>query len=118
MSTRPTKDPRILVVDDEPRNQVLLQDYLQVLGLSCDLASDGVECLTRMEETEYDLVLLDIMMPRMDGFEVLSRIGKSSRHRDVQVVVISASDETEAAAGGVPPACEADGGDLSIHADQ
>ena len=98
MSTRPTQDQRILVVDDEPRNQTLLQDYLQVLGLSCDLASDGVECLTRMEETDYDLVLLDIMMPNMDGFEVLSRIGKSSRHRDVQVVVISASDETEAAA--------------------
>jgi len=82
----------ILVVDDDPRNRTLLKDYLKAMGLPCDQASDGEQCLSLMRGREYDLVLLDIMMPRMDGFEVLRLLKDSPQLRQVPVIVISALD--------------------------
>jgi two-component system, sensor histidine kinase and response regulator len=86
---------RILVVDDELPNRTLLQDYLKAMGLPCDLAADGEECLSLLKSREYDLVLLDLMMPRLDGFEVLRQLKQSPRDRHVPTIVISALDSTE-----------------------
>ena len=65
---------KILVVDDNPVNQVVAQEMLENLGHRVDLASDGHDCLNSMESKVYDLVLMDIQMPGMDGYEAARAI--------------------------------------------
>ena len=66
--------PRVLIVDDEPLNLELLRQELDVLGYALDEARSGEEALRRCGEQPPDLILLDIMMPGMDGFEVCRRL--------------------------------------------
>ena len=72
VATRPTKkmsaDAHVLVVEDVPENQLVVQLMLEELGCSVDHASDGEEALERLAEQPYDLVLMDCQMPRLDGF--------------------------------------------------
>ena len=86
---------RILIVEDEPRNQLILRDYLQNMGLDTDIASTGDEGLKRAQERPYDLILLDIMMPGMNGYEVLKRLKQEESTRHLPVIVISALDSME-----------------------
>jgi sigma-B regulation protein RsbU (phosphoserine phosphatase) len=86
---------RILVVDDTPHNVTLLEDLLTARGYAVQTASDGIEALARIGESAPDLVLLDIMMPRMNGYEVLERLRADPVLRHIPVVVISAVDELE-----------------------
>lgn len=72
------KNKKILIVDDEPDLRMMFKDILGTYGYELDEASDGVECLEKMSKTRYDLVLLDLMMPRMDGMEALTRIKQDS----------------------------------------
>lgn len=83
---------RILVMEDEHKIQEILVEFLNEYGYETDSAYDGVEGLALFQKNAYDLVLLDIMMPKIDGFAVLELIRKSSR---VPVVIITAM-ETEA----------------------
>lgn len=88
--------PRILVVDDVPENRDLLMRRLQRLGFSAiDQAANGIEALAAIAATNYDLVLLDIMMPELDGFGVLEALKKDGRINDLPVIVISALNEIE-----------------------
>ena len=64
----------ILVVDDEPRNIKILQIQLQTRGYSVRTACDGEEALESIKQDAPDLILLDINMPRIDGFEVEKRV--------------------------------------------
>lgn len=59
---------RILVVEDERAMREIIRDYLTAHGLECDLARDGQEALELLEEQDYDAVVLDVLMPRLDGF--------------------------------------------------
>jgi len=87
---------RILVVDDVPENRDLLMRRLQRLGFSAiDQAANGIEALAAIAATSYDLVLLDIMMPELDGFGVLEALKKDGRINDLPVIVISALNEIE-----------------------
>jgi len=86
---------RVLIVEDEPRNQLVLQDYLEYMGLQSDIANDGVEGLKMAQSKAYDLALLDIMMPGMNGYELLQRLKADARTREIPVVVISALDSME-----------------------
>lgn len=70
--------PRILVVDDEPAIQSTLRDILIPSGHEVSVAEDGVAGLERIQATEFDLVISDISMPRMNGIEFLSRLGQIS----------------------------------------
>lgn len=65
---------KILIVDDEPDLRMMFRDILGTFGYDLEEAGDGVECLEMMEKVKYDLILLDLMMPRMDGMEALTRI--------------------------------------------
>ena len=65
---------RILVVDDVPENVELLETHLTTEGYDVVTAADGAEAITRVGETDPDLVLLDIMMPGIDGYEVCRRL--------------------------------------------
>ncbi|MBW4602308.1 MAG: hybrid sensor histidine kinase/response regulator [Calothrix sp. FI2-JRJ7] len=77
LSDEITKD-RILAVDDTPDNLILLQTILEVEGYEIDLVADGAAALQYVEESPPDLILLDVMMPLMDGYEVTRRIRSSS----------------------------------------
>ena len=84
---------RVLVVDDNGINRKKMRMAVENLGHRTDVASNGVEALQALGEVEYDAVLLDIVMPEMDGIEVLARMKGDKRMRDVPVIVISALDD-------------------------
>jgi sigma-B regulation protein RsbU (phosphoserine phosphatase) len=87
---------RILVVDDVAENRDLLLRRLKRLGFSLiDQAANGNEALAAIEANTYDLVLLDIMMPELDGFGVLEALKRNGRIANLPVVVISALSEIE-----------------------
>jgi signal transduction histidine kinase len=86
---------RILVVDDSAANRNMLVRRLQRQGYAAEEARGGSEALDRIAAENFDLVLLDLMMPVMDGFEVLSRMKQDRRMRTVPVVMISALDEID-----------------------
>jgi class 3 adenylate cyclase/CheY-like chemotaxis protein len=83
----------LLVVDDNQPNRDMLARRLERLGYTVSCAEDGRQALDALERAEIDLVLLDIMMPVMDGYEVLAERQRSPRLRDIPFIVISASDE-------------------------
>jgi DNA-binding response OmpR family regulator len=91
-----TPDPaRVLVVDDDEPNRDLLSRRLQQQGHTVDQATDGEQALTVLAERPYDLVLLDIVMPKLDGYGVLARMRTDERLRHVPVIVISSLGEVE-----------------------
>lgn len=81
--------PRILCVDDEPLNLKLLQLTLEPKGYDVITAANGREALEKLEEQAVDLLLLDVMMPGMNGFEVCSIIKNDARYTNVPVVMIT-----------------------------
>ena len=80
---------RILIVEDEPDIQELLSAYLRDAGYETAVAEDGAAALDAFESAPFDLVLLDVMLPKVDGFEVCRRIRRSSQ---VPVVMLTALD--------------------------
>ncbi|NJM05614.1 SpoIIE family protein phosphatase [Candidatus Gracilibacteria bacterium] len=85
----------ILVVDDNENNRDLLARRLQKRGHSIVVAEDGVQCLELLARQRFDMVLLDIMMPRMDGYEVLEHLRDDNVLRYIPVIVISAVGELD-----------------------
>jgi adenylate cyclase len=85
----------ILVVDDDPLNRAILRRGLEREGHGVATAEDGLEALMAMRAGEVDLVLLDIVMPRMDGFGVLDEMKSDPALRDIPVIMISAVDDHE-----------------------
>ncbi len=86
---------RILVVDDHPTTRLKLSLGLQGQGHTVEEAENGVQALEKLRTDAFDLVLLDIVMPEMDGYQVLEEMKKDAKLRDVPVIVISANDELE-----------------------
>jgi two-component system NtrC family sensor kinase len=89
------RGPRVLVVDDNATNRNVLSRRLERQGYSVDEAPNGEVALDRIATENFEVVLLDIMMPVMDGFEVLEHMRRDKRMRTVPVVVISALDEVD-----------------------
>ena len=85
----------LLVVDDEEANRDVLSRRLRRQGHAVHVAGDGPGALRLLRETAFDVVLLDIMMPDMDGYEVLGRIKSDPLLRHVPVIMISAIDEVQ-----------------------
>lgn len=81
---------QILVVDDDNDALFTVGEVLQNFGYEISFASNGLECLQSLEKSKPDLVLLDIMMPVMDGFEAVSRIRKNPDFTDLKVVALTA----------------------------
>ena len=85
----------VLIVDDNAQNLELLEVYMEDLPEARVLtAPNGIEALDRIESDRVDLVLLDIMMPKMSGFEVCKRIKSDPSTRDILVVMVTALNET------------------------
>ena len=85
-----TASRRVLVVEDEPATRELVRRVLEKGAWSVDEAENGLAALDRLAEGEPDVILLDLMMPEMDGFEFISRIGENERWRRIPVVVMTA----------------------------
>ncbi len=83
---------KILIVDDEPDTVGLVKAILKSKGFSVDTASNGKECLKKLEKNNTMLVLLDIMMPDMSGWEVLKRIKKKGKN--LKVIFVSVVEIT------------------------
>ncbi len=85
----------ILIVDDNAQNLELLDVYLEDMpGVSVTTASDGIEAMSKIASSPPDLVLLDIMMPRMSGFEVCKQLKSNPKTREILVVMVTALNET------------------------
>lgn len=86
---------KILIVDDNDMNRDTLERRLRQQGFGSEMAFNGREALEKLNQKPYDLVLLDIMMPEVDGFEVLTTIRASENLKHVPVIMISAMEEIE-----------------------
>jgi len=82
---------RILLAEDEPINREITCSLLDAPGLVVDVAADGQEALALSEQHDYDLVLMDMQMPRMDGLEATRRIRRGDRNRSTPVVALTAN---------------------------
>ncbi len=95
MGATSTQSASVLVVDDFPRNQLILEGQLRRFGHKVLFASNGQEALDILRSRPVDLILLDIMMPVMDGFEFLAIAKADPALRHLPVVVVSALDDTD-----------------------
>jgi adenylate cyclase len=89
------KQARILVVDDTPANAKLLADLIEHHGYATRSVASGPEAIAALEDAAYDLILLDIVMPGMDGYEVCRRIRQDPRWVALPVVIVTALDARE-----------------------
>jgi len=89
----------ILVVDDLADNLLLLKTVLEAEGYVVEVASNGSSALEKVEAMPPDLLLLDVMMPDMTGYEVAQRIRQSERLASIPIVLITAYDEIKSSQG-------------------
>jgi DNA-binding response OmpR family regulator len=92
MSSAQISPARILIADDDPQSVELLEAYLASTGHDVRTAADGEETLKAIQEWQPDVVLLDVMMPKISGFQVCKRL-REERGRQVGVLMITALDE-------------------------
>ena len=91
---QPLPPCKVLIVDDNPQNLELLVAYLEGMpNITILTATNGLEALRVVSEEEPDLLLLDIMMPRLSGFEVCRQLKSDPATRDIQVIMVTALDE-------------------------
>ena len=81
---------KILIVDDEEMIRGVLREYIEFEGNQADEAADGMEAVKMCRENDYDLILMDVMMPKLDGFSAVKEIRKE---KDVPVIMLSARGE-------------------------
>ncbi len=87
------KTPVVLVVDDNQQNLELLQAYLEDVDCETIPARDGLEALEIIGKKTPDLILLDVMMPKMSGFEVCKRIKNDPKTADIPIIMVTALNE-------------------------
>ena len=84
---------RILIADDNPANCELLQAYLAEVDCEIELAIDGQETLDKVASYRPDLILLDVMMPRLNGFEVCKQLKEDPENRRIMILMVTALNE-------------------------
>lgn len=100
------KNPAILIVDDQPQNVELLEAYLIPHGYKILTSSNGEEALEILAAHPVDLILLDVMMPNMDGFEVTRRVRLIDDLRLLPIILVTALRETEDRIKGIDAGCD------------
>ena len=88
-----SRPPRVLIADDNPQGAELLEAYLGDSGYELRTAADGEQTLRQVAAWQPDLILLDIMMPKISGFEVCKRLRANPATRDTAVLMITALDQ-------------------------
>lgn len=94
----PAQEYKLLVVDDNENNRELLCRRLSKEGYEVLDAADGRQALAMLEERPFDLVLLDITMPGMDGYQVLEQIKRDAQWREIPVLMVTSIDDTDSVA--------------------
>lgn len=91
---QPLPPSKVLIVDDNVQNLELLMAYMEeVPNVTTTAAANGIEALAQVARDKPDLILLDVMMPKMSGFEVCRRLKSDPETRDVQIVMVTALNE-------------------------
>ncbi len=83
----------VLIVDDNPQNVELLVAFLESLQVRLVTAVDGLDALKKVAEDSPDLILLDVMMPQMSGFQVCKRLKDDPKTKDIQILMVTALNE-------------------------
>ena len=89
-----TRNAHLLLVEDDRNSQILIQSFLKLVGHQVDVAENGREALQRLTERAYDLVLMDCMMPELNGYEATTAIrdpGSSVRNHDIPIIALTAN---------------------------
>ncbi len=84
---------KVLIVDDNQQNLELIQAYMESLPCRLEVATDGAEAMASVAREQPDLVLLDVMMPRMSGFEVCQKLKGNPATRDIVIIMVTALHE-------------------------
>lgn len=85
----------VLIVDDYPTVRKALREILLGLGLEVSEAENGLEAQEALKDRNFDLLITDLVMPEMDGFELTDALRSASRHRRIPIVVISTHDDAK-----------------------
>ena len=89
--TRADMPKRVLLVDNEPRNRKIVAEFLREQGYQVEEANDGISALQLLDEKNFDLLICDLLMPRMSGFDLLTEI--KSRSLSMPVILITGYPE-------------------------
>jgi len=92
-ATEAVRPPRVLIADDNPQGVELLEAYLSDTDYEVQTAADGEETLRKVGQWQPDLILLDIMMPKISGFEVCKRLRANPATASIGVLMITALDQ-------------------------
>ena len=87
------KQHRILIVDDNPANCELLEAYLDSVDCETEVAVDGRQALEKAVSFQPDLILLDVMMPKLSGFEVCEKIKRDPQLKNIMILMVTALNE-------------------------
>ena len=89
----PNMPNKILIADDNQANRELLEAYLAGVDCDTDIAVDGLDTLTKVKTFQPDLILLDIMMPKLSGFEVCKKLKEDPATRKIMILMVTALNE-------------------------
>lgn len=92
------KTAKILLVDDEPDMTRVIGKSLEVSGYEVIIAGDGAECISKAQCEQPDVILLDNVMPNMDGLTALEKLRSSRRTEDIPVIIVTALDDEDSIA--------------------
>ncbi len=84
---------RVLVVDDSPLDQFAISRPLEASGFAVDIASSGKEAVTRLEATHYDVLLLDVVMPDQNGFQLCRQLRGDERYKEMPIIMVTSKDQ-------------------------
>jgi twitching motility two-component system response regulator PilG len=87
-----SKDKKILVVEDSPTTRKVIKMTLNSNGFHVDEAADGIEALSKLNDTHPDLILLDVMLPKLDGYGILSVLKKNEDFKHIPVIMLTSKD--------------------------
>jgi len=91
----PAAKPRVLLVDDEPSIVMVMGKRLEVEGYDVLIARDGQEALDKVTTQHPDLIVLDLMLPKLNGYEVCSRLKQDERSRHIPIVIFSGKGQAD-----------------------
>ena len=94
-ATVPNKQATVLIVDDEARNVKLLEALLHAEGHATLAASNGSDAIALAKTAQPDLILLDVMMPGLDGFETVAQLKADPRTKPIPVIMVTALDDRD-----------------------
>lgn len=86
---------KILVVDDSPTIREMIKGLLEKIGFEIELAVDGVDALDKVKKLSPDLIILDVNMPKMDGFRVCRLLKFDRNYRSIPIIMLTARDEED-----------------------